>query len=359
MEWDEVRGRLQGPGALVSSIFRDDYSLDAAAIERNVTEIVERGIGRDTGFIIAPCGDGEYVTLSPDEHRTVVETAVRASGGRIAVVAGVQSNDWRSAIAYATAARDAGAIAVMMAPPMYYPLTADATVDFYRRFADAVDIGIMVYEQAWRGPQVNAGVGPATLARLVEIPNIVAFKHSGLFNVAEEMAILDRFADRIAYMDTSAAFVTTTAHMHGAAGFVSECSTWWPEFELRYWELLEAGEYRRAELGHAHINPLFHYMTARGGAHTPVSVLKACLEYAGFAGGPIRPPHRALDSAEKTGVFEVLAAIGVPPAGSSPADRAAALERMYDGGNGRPSGEIADALELGEAVASTGAATWR
>jgi hypothetical protein len=148
--------------------------------------------------------------------------------------------------------------------------------------------------------------------------------------------------------------------MHGAAGFVSECSTWWPEFELRYWELLEAGEYRRAELGHAHINPLFHYMLATAGAHTPVSVLKACLEYAGFAGGPIRPPHRALDEGEKAGVFEVLAAIGVPPAGSSPAERAAALERIYDGGNGHAAAEIVEALEtVPESAAETVAPAWR
>jgi len=356
MDWDDVRGRIRGPGALVSSIFYDDYSLDAAAIEGNVREIVERGIGRDTGFIIAPCGDGEYVTLSPDEHRTVVEAAVRASAGTVAVVAGVQSTDWRAAIAFSQGARDAGAIGVMMAPPMYYQLTEDAIVDFYRRVPDAVDIGIMVYEQAWRGPQVNAGVGPRTLARLVEIPNVVAMKHSGLYNVGEEMAILDRFGDRVAYLDTTAAFVTTTAHMHGAAGFVSECSTWWPEFELRYWALLEAGEYRRAETGHAHINPLFHYMMARGGAHSPVTVLKACLEYAGFAGGPVRPPFRALDATEKAGVFEVLAAVGVPPAGSSAADRAAALERMYGDDDGTAAQPLIDELDRVEAAP---ASTWR
>ncbi len=353
MDWDDVRGRIRGPGALVSSIFRDDFSLDPSAIESNVRHIVERGIGHETGFIIAPCGDGEYVTLSPDEHRMVVDAAVRASGGTVAVVAGVQSTDWRLAASLAQGARDVGAIAVMLAPPMYYPLTEDAIVDFYRRFADAVDIGIMVYEQAWRGPQVGAGVGPRILARLIDIPNVVAMKHSGLYNVSEEMAILDRFADRVAYLDTSAAFVTTTAHMHGAAGFVSECSTWWPEFELRYWELLDAGQYRQAELGHAHINPLFDYMMAKAGAHSPVTVLKACLEYAGFAGGPVRPPFRALDATEKAGVFDVLAAVGVPPAGTSATDRAAALERMYGEGNGRDARRLIEGLDLADKAPAT------
>jgi dihydrodipicolinate synthase/N-acetylneuraminate lyase len=261
------------------------------------------------------------------------------------VVAGVHAHDWRAAAAFGQGARDAGAIAVMMAPPMYYPLTEDAIVDFYRRFAETVDIGIMLYEQSWRGPQIGAGMGLRVLGRLLEIPNVVAIKHSGLYNVAEEMDILDRYADRIAYIDTTAAFVTAIGQMHGATGYVSECSTYWPEFEMRYWELLEAGEYRRAELGHAHVNPLFHYMMAKGGAHTPVTFLKACLEYAGMTGGPVRPPHRALDENEKAGVFEVLAAIGVPPAGASADDRATALEQAFAGGNGRAAGEILERLE--------------
>jgi 4-hydroxy-tetrahydrodipicolinate synthase len=341
---------------LVSSIFRDDLSLDEAAIEANVRAIVERGFGRDTGFFIAPCGDGEYVTLSPDEHRRVVEATARATGGSGVIVAGVHAHDWRTAAALGQGALDAGAVAVMMAPPMYYPLTDDAIVDFYSRFAETVDIGIMLYEQSWRGPQIGAGMGPRVLARLLEIPSVVAIKHSGLFNVAEEMEILDRFADRIAYIDTTAAFVTAIGHMHGAAGYVSECSTYWPEFELRYWGLLEAGEYRRAELGHARINPLFHYMMSKGGAHTPVTVLKACLEYAGLAGGPVRPPHRALADAEKTGVFEILAAIGVPSAGASAADRAAALEQVFASGNGHTAEELVAGLEPAE---TAGAAVWR
>jgi 4-hydroxy-tetrahydrodipicolinate synthase len=356
MDWAEVRGRIRGPGALVSSIFHDDYSLHDAAIEANVRAIVERGFGRDTGFFIAPCGDGEYVTLTPDEHRRVVEAATRATGGSMAIVAGVHAHDWRTAAAIGQGARDAGAIAVMMAPPMYYPLTEDAIVDFYSRFADTVDIGIMLYEQSWRGPQIGASMGPRVLSRLLDIPSVVAIKHSGLYNVAEEMAILDRFADHISYIDTTAAFVTAIGHMHGAVGYVSECSTYWPEFELRYWELLETGEYRRAELGHARINPLFHFMMAKGGAHSPVTVLKACLEYAGFAGGPVRPPHRALDEAEKAGVSEVMAAIGVPSAGAVPADRAAALERIYGGDGGPVDRPIEELVPVGE---GSGGSAWR
>ena len=197
MDWDEVRSRLRGPGALISTIFHDDYTLDLKALEANVRHIVDLGIGKKTGYLIAPCGDGEYVTLSPEEHRLVVETAVRASDGTVPVVAGVQSTDYRLAASLAQGARDAGAVAVMLAPPMYYPLHEEAIIDFYRRFAGSVDIGIMVYEQAWRGPFVNAYISADAVGRLLEIPNFVAMKHSGLFNLVDEFTILDRYHDRL------------------------------------------------------------------------------------------------------------------------------------------------------------------
>ena len=244
MDWDEVRRGLKGPAALVSSIFHDDYSLDADAIERNVRSMIDRGFGRSGGFLLAPCGDGEYVTLSPEENAQVVAAAIRGSDGTVPVVAGVNSNDYRVAAAVATGARRAGAMAVMMAPPSYYTLNDEAIIDWYERFGHSVDIGIMLYEQAWRGPFANAGIRPELVGKLLSIPSVVAMKHVGLFTLTEEFTILDHYHDRIAYIDSTGGYATTTAHMHGAAGFVSEIAPLWPEFGMRYWELLEAGHYR-------------------------------------------------------------------------------------------------------------------
>ena len=223
------------------------------------------------------------MTLSPEEHRLVVETAVRASGGTVPVVAGVQSTDYRLAAALAQGARDAGAIGVMLAPPMYYPLHEEAIIDFYRRFSEAVDIGIMVYEQAWRGPFVNARITPDAVGRLLENPQCC--RHEAQRAVQPRRRIHHpryRYHDRLNYMDTSACYAMTTAHMHGAVGWVSELATWWPAFELRYWDQLEAGAYREAELEHARLNPLLEFTFANPPESGPISqnsILKAALDY--------------------------------------------------------------------------------
>lgn len=315
MDWDAVRSSLRGPAALVSSIFYEDFSLNPDAIERNVRGMMNRGFGQGAGFIIAPCGDGEYVTLSPDENAEVVRAVIRGSDGTLPVVAGVNSNDFRVAAAVAEGARRAGAVAVMMAPPVYYPLNDEAIIDWYERFSRSVDVGIMLYEQLFRGPYSNAGMRPALIDRLLEIPNVVAIKHVGLSSVTDIFQILDRFADRFAYIDSSGGYALAAGHMYGAAGFASEHAPWWPELEMQYWALLERGSYEEAERSRAKVRRIIEFMDSRPASTTAfswVSVLKACLEYAGLEGGVLRPPFRALNAGERDELYAVLDTLGSP-----------------------------------------------
>jgi 4-hydroxy-tetrahydrodipicolinate synthase len=315
MDFNAVRQSLRGPGALISTIFRNDFELQPEAIERNIRAMVGRGFGTTGGFLIAPCGDGEYATLTPEETGAVVAAARRGSEGRLPIVAGVHSADFRIAQRAGQAARDAGAVAVMIAPPSYYTLNREAIIDWYERFAGAVDIGIMLYEQGFRGPAVNSGMNADLVERLLSIESVVAIKHIGIFAVVDEFTILDRHHGKLAYIDSSGGYATTAGHMHGAAGWVTELAPIWPEFEMKYWELLEKGDYKAAQLHRHRMAPLFQFVfdhPSTTTAYSWITVIKAALEYVGLEGGPVRPPFRALAAAEKQVVFDLLASLGVP-----------------------------------------------
>ena len=198
----------------------------------------------------------------------------------------------------------------MFAPPSYYTLSREAIVDWYERFAKSVDIGIMLYEQGFRGPVVNSGMNADLVGRLLDIPSVVAIKHVGIFALVDEFTIIDRYHDRLAYIDSSGGYATTAAHMHGAAGWVTEIAPIWPEFEMKYWELLEAGDYKAAQLHRHRLAPLFQFVMDHPStttAYSWITVLKAALEYVGLEGGPVRPPFRALNASEKGEVFDLLA----------------------------------------------------
>jgi dihydrodipicolinate synthase/N-acetylneuraminate lyase len=315
MDWKAVRQSIRGPGALISSVFDEDYKLRPDAIERNIRAMVGRGFGVNGGFLLAPCGDGEYVTLNAEEIGQVVTAARRGSDGKLPVVAGVNSPDVRVAFKLAEVAREAGAVALMAAPPMYYHLNEEAIIDYYERLAKAVDIGIMLYEQSWRGPAVNAGMKPDLVGRLLEIPNVVSIKHLGGFALGDEFTIIDRYRDRLAYIDSSGGYAMTAAHMHGAVGWVTEIAPIWPEFEMHYWQLLEAGQYKEAELWRARFAPVFEFVSAHPPNQTVyswINIIKAALEYVGLEGGPLRPPFRALNAAERRPLYAMFEQIGMP-----------------------------------------------
>jgi len=318
MDWVSVRKSLRGPAALISSVFHENLELKPEGIERNIRGMVDRGFGSiGAGFFIAPCADGEYVTLNPTEVGQVVSAVGRGSNHKLPIVAGIHSLDWRQVIAMGQAARDAGAVAVMLAPPIYYALNSEAIIDWYERFAAKVDIGIMIYEQSFRGPATNAVIKPPLVGRLLDIPNVVAMKHIGLFSLVDEYTIIDTYKDRIAYVDTSAACASTTAHMHGATSFITEIAPFWPEIDNRYWQLLEAGSYREAELWRMKVAPLIRFIEdhpASTGPYSWVTVLKVALEYVGLEGGPVRPPFRALNAGERQAVVDVLKLIDAPRA---------------------------------------------
>src|SRR5258708_6411174 len=86
--------RLSGYAPALPTPFDDAGELDLPALERLCHRQVEEGA---TALVV--CGTtGEASTLSRAEHGSVVRAAVRASHGRIPVIAGAGSNSTSQAI---------------------------------------------------------------------------------------------------------------------------------------------------------------------------------------------------------------------------------------------------------------------
>ena len=85
MGWDMdvVKQELRGPAALVMAPFNPDLSLNVEALETNIRYMLDRGLRTGQGFVICPCGTGEYLALSQEEHRLMVRAAVEVTDGRL------------------------------------------------------------------------------------------------------------------------------------------------------------------------------------------------------------------------------------------------------------------------------------
>src|SRR3954447_10778231 len=158
--------------------------VDYAALSKLVDWHVDQGTD-----CLAPCGTtGESPTLDHEEHEKVVATVCEQGRGRIKVMAGTGSNSTREAIRLTKAARKAGATGALMVGPYYNKPTQEGYYRHFAAVADACDLPIVLYNIPGR---TGSNMLPETIARLAEIPSVVAIKEStGSLNQASPLACL-------------------------------------------------------------------------------------------------------------------------------------------------------------------------
>ena len=158
-------------GSLVALItpMRPDGSLD----EKAYSDFVEWQINEGTHGIVPVGTTGESPTLSHDEHKRVVEIAVKVSHGRIPVIAGAGSNSTAEAIELAQHAKEAGADAILVVTPYYNKPTQEGMFLHFSAIADSADIPMIIYNIP---PRSVVDMSVETMARLAKHKNIIGVK---------------------------------------------------------------------------------------------------------------------------------------------------------------------------------------
>jgi 4-hydroxy-tetrahydrodipicolinate synthase len=148
--------------------FKGD-NLDINAFEK----FIEFQISNGTNGIV-PCGTtGESPTISHDEHKKLIEVAVKSSNGRIPVIAGTGSNCTEEAVEMTKFAEQAKADAALVVTPYYNKPTQEGLYQHYKKINDNCGIPIIIYNIPGRSV-VDMSVD--TMSRLYELKNIVGVK---------------------------------------------------------------------------------------------------------------------------------------------------------------------------------------
>ena len=116
---------------------------------------------------------GESPTLDHDEHKKVIEIAIKESNGKIPVIAGTGSNSTSEAIELSQHAEKAGANALLIVTPYYNKPTQEGLYQHYKTINDNVGIPIIIYNIP---PRSVVDMSVDTMARLYELKNIAGVK---------------------------------------------------------------------------------------------------------------------------------------------------------------------------------------
>ena len=150
----------------------NSQGVDYPAFERMLNWQVEQGIDA-----LVICGTtGECSTLTDEEHREVLQFALKVVNGRVPMIAGTGSNDAAYAIELTKFACSIGYDAMLLVTPYYNKTTQRGLVAFFSAIADASTKPVILYNVPSR---TGVNIAPATYAKLAQHPMIAAIKEAG------------------------------------------------------------------------------------------------------------------------------------------------------------------------------------
>lgn len=235
---------------------------------------------------------GEYESMTPQERRAVIRTAVEVADGRGIVVPGVSGPSALLLAEQAEVAKADGVDALMVLPPTNAVTTLDELV---AHFSAVAEVGLPVI--AYNNPfSTKTDLTPDVLARLARIDGVVGVKEfSG--DVRRVSAIMEGApgfevicgADDLAFESA----------LMGATGWIGGFTGVFPRACVEVFKAGREGRLEPARSTYRRLLPALRWDT------TPkfVQAIKLAIDVAGKpGGGVVRPPRLPLPEADQAQV---------------------------------------------------------
>ena len=285
----------QGVFPAVTTQFKEGGALDLAATEAHVDRLIAAGC---TGLVMLGTV-GENSSLSAEEKREVVGSAVAAAAGRVPVLSGVAEYTPSLACAFAADLEAAGADGLMVLPPMVYRTDPGETLHHLRAVAGASGLPIMVYNNP---VTYGVDVTPEMFEALADLPTVVAIKESS-DDVRRLTDIVNRVGDRYVLF-CGVDDIALESVMLGASGWVAGLVNAFPEETVRLYALAREGRFEEARALYRWFMPLLHL-----DCHPKlVQYIKLAQAMAGLGSERVRPPRLAVEGEERRRVAVIIQA---------------------------------------------------
>ena len=157
-------------------------------------------IQNKTTTILLTGTTGESPTLTNDEHKKVIEIAVKESNGKIPVIAGTGSNSTAEAIELSKHAEKSGADGLLIVTPYYNKPTQEGLYQHFKIINDNVGIPIIIYNIP---PRSVVDMSIDTMARLFELKNIAGVKDATADLDRVEKQLIKRLGSALHHIFTS------------------------------------------------------------------------------------------------------------------------------------------------------------
>jgi dihydrodipicolinate synthase/N-acetylneuraminate lyase len=146
--------------------------LDVAGLERLVEHILAGGV--HGLFLLGTSGEGPG--LAYETRHELVDRVCKQTAGRIPVLVGITDTIQAESIRLAEHAQDAGAAAVVLATPYYFPMGQADLLKYVADLAEQSPLPIFLYNMP---SHTKLSFEMETLRAALDLPNVIGLKDSG------------------------------------------------------------------------------------------------------------------------------------------------------------------------------------
>jgi 4-hydroxy-tetrahydrodipicolinate synthase len=180
--------KFRGTGVAIVTPFKNDSSIDFAALGRVVNHVINGGVN----YIVIMGTTGESVTLTKDEKKAIVSYVVEVTDGRVPLVVGIGGNSTQEVINCIRHSNLCGIDGILSVAPYYNKPSQRGLIQHFKAIATSSPVPVILYNVPGR---TCSNISSETCLQLAgECENIVGIKEAS-GDIAQIMRILKGKSD--------------------------------------------------------------------------------------------------------------------------------------------------------------------
>jgi 4-hydroxy-tetrahydrodipicolinate synthase len=290
---------------------RSRDELDITGLERLIEHILAGGVHGI--FVLGTTG--EAPSLSYRLRRELIERTCRQVAGRVPVLVGITDTAFVEAVHLSQFAAEAGARALVLAPPYYFPNSQPELLEYVQHLAPELPLPLFLYNMPTHTKTIFE---VDTVRRAMDIPNIIGLKDSSA-NMVYFHQMIRLLPERPEWsLLIGPEELLAESVLLGGHGGVCGGANLRPRLYVDLYEAARARDFERAATLHTEV---IHLSTTlyRVGRHSSAIIkgLKCALRELGICDDFMAEPFHRFREEERERVRKVLGELGISAASES------------------------------------------
>lgn len=281
----------------------DNETLDLEGLERLIEHVIAGGVSGV--FVLGTTGEAQSISAKLREE--MIRQSAKIIAQRIPMLVGISETSLTDSVHLAGVAANAGADAVVSAPPYYYATGQPELAEFYESLIPRLPLPLFLYNMP---THTKVSFAPATIRRLAADPKVIGFKDSsanGVYfeSVMHELRDRDDFSFFIGPEEMMAQVVLMGAH-----GGVNGGANMFPALYVALYNAAAAGDLATVKTLHNKVMQISSGIYNAGSfGSSYLKGVKAALSILGICNDFLAAPFNRFDEPHKDKIRQAIAGL--------------------------------------------------